>query len=278
MKSRLPKLTPFARLVARSRMSAFAETSKALQFPKSREFEPQHFGKTSEHADPRTRVLSAWQTMTGMSSSWSSKIRTHVPSITSQSLRNFKISRVGVVTIILLLAIGATTIFIVSSMRSTTRTAVTEVDSTTATSSLNADPASTPPAYISDGRQSRGLTLVGGRPLFPLAAGVAIGEELGFQVNAPVVSRGEQVLGTVAEQGFWLGNSKDQRIFVSVPQDISANGSRSVAQLQSGEKVSVFGRLVELPYDVATIGVTGDDANQLNAQKRMVLATSVRTM
>lgn len=125
----------------------------------------------------------------------------------------------------------------------------------------------------SDGRNGNPLVLVAGRPLFPLPAGSPIVAPGG----QPFEAQGVRVLSLVPGRGAWVGTSVQQRVFVSLPDDVTLPFSLRLADLAAGEQVNVSGRVADVAVDpVRDMGMAPADAALLQSQGKLVAADGVR--
>lgn len=175
----------------------------------------------------------------------------------------------GLITIALLVGIGVMTFVVRSAFESA---------SSNAPVVKNESPSSVVPiggsSTESNGRNGNALVLLAGAPLFPIGKG----EPIAGEVNAPFVAQGAAVFGISGDKGFWLGESAEQRVFVTIPEDLGANGSKRLQDLSVGQRLNVFGRTAEAPYDPGVLGLSGADADLLNTERRLVVANSVNPM
>lgn len=146
------------------------------------------------------------------------------------------------------------------------------------TSANIVDTASTEGASLamvpSDGRNGTALALIAGKPLFPLIFPQS--QALMPYANGPIEMQGVKI-ESVATGGFWVGESIDQRVFVSVPSGVSDNEITGPVNVRPRERVNLSGRVQELPEDIATLGISDPiSLTQLQAQSRMIVANSVR--
>ncbi len=105
---------------------------------------------------------------------------------------------------------------------------------------------------------------VGGRPLFPLAAG-SLARHAGQRVEGETA-----VLALVSPSGFWVGTEDDgQRVLVRQP--------REPVVVTEGAPVVLVGRIQALPADFAArFGISGGDADLVRRQGHYIEASRVR--
>ena len=119
----------------------------------------------------------------------------------------------------------------------------------------------------------QGTLTVGDRSLLPLsAAGPVVG------LSGQAVS-GEAVVveSVVADEGFWVGSSASDRIFVLLLPEARGSGGESPFQVRAGQRVELVGRLRPVPTNLAGLGVDdAEGAAQLRSQGQYIEANSVR--
>ena len=103
-----------------------------------------------------------------------------------------------------------------------------------------------------------------GRSVLALAAGTDAAAALGGLAGQPVTATGVQVLSVPADEGFWLGTSETERVWVQ----LTGEAGESPYQVQEGDLVDLEGTVVE--HDAAfaeQAGVdTAEGAQQLTEQ------------
>jgi hypothetical protein len=125
----------------------------------------------------------------------------------------------------------------------------------------------------SDGVAQHPLALVNGLPLFPLPTNLSLA-----QWTKDPVEIHSGTVQSVLPNGFWLGDSIEQRVLVIVPASAPIQPNFAPAALHAGEQVNVSGRLTALPDDPTTLGVSPDTGqDMLAAEQQYVTANSVRT-
>ncbi len=117
-----------------------------------------------------------------------------------------------------------------------------------------------------------GTLTAGSRSLLPLSAG-----SLRSLSGQAVTGKGVVVESVVADEGFWVGASATDRIFVFLLPQARGSGGESGVQVRKGQRVELAGKLQPLPSSVATLGVDdAEGAAQLRSQGHYIEATSVR--
>lgn len=100
-----------------------------------------------------------------------------------------------------------------------------------------------------------GTIEAGGDSLFPLSDELALSQYSGETVEANSVN----VLSVVSDEGFWVGQSEDQRVFVRL-----AESGESGPNVQPGDRVSFSGTVVENDQNfVESRGITEEEGAQL---------------
>ena len=90
----------------------------------------------------------------------------------------------------------------------------------------------------------------GGTALLPLPAG-----GLGAYSGAPAEARSVTVESVVSDEGFWVGDSPTERVFVR----LVTGGIESPVGIEAGRTVSFTGTVTPNPADVGTLGVTAEE-------------------
>lgn len=142
--------------------------------------------------------------------------------------------------------------------------------STPATTPSATAPATTPPAGGAAGGAAAGTLLSGSQDVVAAA---------GSSTLAPLV--GKPVAGTavvqevVADEGFWVGSSPEQRAFVYLTK-AARGGGESGPKVKAGDTVTLTGTVGALADNApAVAGVTGAEGKaQLARQGALVLATT----
>lgn len=70
----------------------------------------------------------------------------------------------------------------------------------------------------------------------------------------PAVATGVPVESVVADEGFWVGNSPTDRVFVSYAGEDEAGNLEEGVQIEVGQRLSFNGTVVPLPADVEEVG------------------------
>lgn len=124
---------------------------------------------------------------------------------------------------------------------------------------------------ISHGRNGNIFALVAGQPLFPLPP-----VSLTRYAGAPVEMQDAPVHQIVSENGMWVGESTDQRVFVTLSKEAIADGFRLPSTFAPGERLNLSGRMVPAE-GFERLGVAPEEGlEQLFGQRYMIEAVSVR--
>lgn len=112
-----------------------------------------------------------------------------------------------------------------------------------------------------------GSLTAAGQALLPLPAG-----GLGEYSDQPAEARGVAVQSVVADEGFWVGDSEEDRIFAFLEI-----GGESAPQIVAGQPVTFTSTLRAIPADTAaTFSVTPEDGlDQLTQQGHYLEVTEV---
>lgn len=104
-----------------------------------------------------------------------------------------------------------------------------------------------------------GKVTVGGATVYPLSEGLTVGDYDGQDA----IGRNVPVESVVADEGFWIGTSADDRIFVL----LTNTGPESTPEVEAGDTIDFEGVVVKHGDDFAqSVGVDGDEgAQRLNA-------------
>lgn len=117
-----------------------------------------------------------------------------------------------------------------------------------------------------------GTLTAGGKALLPVSAAGPL-RSLGGQA---VSGRGVTVESVVADEGFWVGPSPSDRVFVSLLPEARGGGGESAFRAQAGQRVDLVGVLRPVPPDVGRLGVDdAEGAAQLRSQGQYIEASSV---
>lgn len=140
-----------------------------------------------------------------------------------------------------------------------------------------------------------GTTTAGGTPTTAAGSGTtAAGGGSGTPRASPLVSEGKALLplpadglasstgksaqGTsvvvesvVSDEGFWVGDSPEQRVFVR----LNTGGAESPVQIAKGRKVSFTGKVTLTPADVSTFGVTAGEGDDLLKKQGQYIAVGL---
>ncbi len=101
-------------------------------------------------------------------------------------------------------------------------------------SSAAPDSSAAPSGAATDGGQ---VVTTDGRSVLPLAAGSDAATALGGLTGQPVTATGVRVLAVPADEGFWLGTSETERVWVQ----LTGEAGESPYQVQEGDLVDLEG-------------------------------------
>jgi len=135
-----------------------------------------------------------------------------------------------------------------------------------------------------------GVTALPGAPVATIAPGTpgtltANGQDVFAAAAAPGglgAFAGTQATGTVrvesvvSDEGFWVGASPEQRVFVFLTPEARGSGGESPFQIVAGQTIEVVGTVDPLDPAVMTNVAPEEGAEQLTAQAFFVRASSVR--
>lgn len=115
------------------------------------------------------------------------------------------------------------------------------------------------------GSTTTGSLTAGGTSLLPLSQAAGAGGDLSSYVGKTVRSTGTDVVSVPADEGFWVGSSQRDRVWVQLVGGATESGYR----VAKGDKVAFNGTVV--PHKAgfaAKVGVNpGEGASQLDDQK-----------
>ena len=101
---------------------------------------------------------------------------------------------------------------------------------------------------------------------------VASGGSLAPFAGRPVEAKAVTVQSVVGDEGFWIGTSPQQRVFVQLRID-----GESPFRVRQGQVVDLDGTVVKLGGDASDYGVTDDEGGALlERQGHVIEATSIR--
>ena len=145
-----------------------------------------------------------------------------------------------------------------------------DADNAPSTASQNGQPAGT------TGTAAAGALTAGGTSLLPVpdgGLGSAVGQYAqGRDVTVQSVVQGQE--DPDAREGFWVGSSEQDRVYVEWGGDVGAN--ESDYQPNFGDKVNLTGPVHEAPQDPAqTLNLSGGDAQLVRSQGAYVNADDV---
>ena len=102
-------------------------------------------------------------------------------------------------------------------------------------------------------------------------------DELATLTGREVVGRGAPVQSVVADEGFWVGTSATERIFVFLTPAARGTAGESPFTVQAGQKADLTGTLRALSGEASSLGVDeAEGASVLRNQGHYVEASSVR--
>lgn len=102
-------------------------------------------------------------------------------------------------------------------------------------------------------------------------------EELASLAGREVLGRAAPVESVVANEGFWVGTSATDRIFVFLTPAARGTSGESPFTVQAGQKVELTGTLKALSGEPSSLGVDeSEGASTLRSQGHYVEATSAR--
>lgn len=100
---------------------------------------------------------------------------------------------------------------------------------------------------------------------------------LSGSVGEAAVGRGVLVQQVVADEGFWVGSSAAQRVFVFLTPEARRSAGESAFQVREGQRLDLNGTVADLGGDPSRFGVTDTEgARQLAQQRAYVRASQVR--
>jgi hypothetical protein len=126
-----------------------------------------------------------------------------------------------------------------------------------------------PPA---GGAASDARLLAGGKPVTPNPEG-----GLSVPPGQDAEGQGVTVQAVVKDEGFWVGKSAQDRVYVEYGGDVGAAETSSKYVPKVGQKVNVSGPLKPAPQDPEQVlNLTGPDAAQVREQGAYVNAETVK--
>ena len=91
-----------------------------------------------------------------------------------------------------------------------------------------------------------------------------------------VRAEGVTVESVVADEGFWVGSSAEERVFVFLTPQARTRQGESPFQVRAGQRVNLQGALRPVPRDITPFGVDAlEGADQLRQQGQYVEATQI---
>jgi hypothetical protein len=80
----------------------------------------------------------------------------------------------------------------------------------------------------------------------------------------------------VADEGFWVGSSAQDRVFIFLTPEARTRQGESPFQVRAGQRVTLEGSLKPVPADITPFGVdAAEGADQLRQQGQYVEATRI---
>jgi hypothetical protein len=152
--------------------------------------------------------------------------------------------------------------------------AVTEEPTTSPEPTVSAEPttpeATPTPEPTSGAGAGAAVLTAGGTALLPLADAVGADGDLSQYVGQSAKGREAPVQSVPADEGFWVGDSKSDRVWVQ----LIGKAGESDYQVQKGDKVDLDGEVVKTPSGFAKeVGVNGaEGAKQLKTQEAHIEA------
>lgn len=123
-----------------------------------------------------------------------------------------------------------------------------------------------------DATNAAGTLTAGGKALLPPSSAGPLGSLSGQEVSG----RGVTVESVVADEGFWVGASPTERLFVSLLPEARGGSGESPFQARAGQRVDLVGVLRPVPTDVGRLGVDdAEGAAQLRSQGQYIEARAV---
>jgi hypothetical protein len=103
-------------------------------------------------------------------------------------------------------------------------------------------------------------------------------DKIGGLTGQPATGRGVQVQSVVADEGFWVGSSATDRVFVYLTPAARKSSGESGFQVKAGQQVDLNGTVARITGSGAReLGVTDTEgARQLTSQGAYVRAETVR--
>ena len=101
--------------------------------------------------------------------------------------------------------------------------------------------------------------------------------KIGSLRGQDATGKGVLVQSVVADEGFWVGSSAAERVFVYLSPEARKTTGESGFQVKAGQKIDLSGQVTRLDKGADTLGVTdAEGARQLQNQGAYVVADSVR--
>lgn len=123
---------------------------------------------------------------------------------------------------------------------------------------------------VSSGAASAVL-VAGDQPILPLPT-----SGLAALAGQAVTGTAVTVESVVADEGFWVGTSPTDRVFVVLTPAARTSQDESPFQVEAGQSINLQGTLIPLAGGPETLGVDPDEgADQLVQQGHLVEATSI---
>lgn len=134
------------------------------------------------------------------------------------------------------------------------------------------------PIEIPDPSQSPIVTEVPGTGDTLLADGQDVVAAAGSNELAPLIGTSVSGFATVqevaADEGFWVGSSPEQRVYVFLTDEARGGGGESVADVTEGDTVSITGTIASAEEQAEIVArAEGEGLAQLQRQGALILAT-----
>lgn len=123
-----------------------------------------------------------------------------------------------------------------------------------ATASADTATGAAPSASAAGAATGAGTLTAGGAALLPVSGAADAGGSLAAQVGKPVTGTGVTVLSVPADEGFWVGSSDTDRVWVQ----LTGGGGESPYSVKAGDRVDFTGQVVA--HDAGFAGQVGVDA------------------
>ena len=123
------------------------------------------------------------------------------------------------------------------------------------------------------GTSGPGNLVVGGRNILDEAAAGRLAQLSGQSAAGQSIT----VQSVVADEGFWVGQSDQSRVFVFLSPQAKSKPGESPFQVRAGQRIDLTGVVKPVPGDLTPLGVDqAEGSGQLRSQGHYVEANSVR--